>query len=37
MFIGKAAQLSGTTIKAIRHYEAFGLLPPPQREGRYRV
>ena len=37
MYIGKAAQLSGTTIKAIRHYEAIGLLPTPQREGRYRV
>lgn len=37
MFIGKTAQLSGTTIKAIRHYEAIGLLPTPQREGRYRV
>ena len=37
MYIGKAAQLSGTTIKAIRHYEAIGLLPPPQRQGQYRV
>ena len=37
MYSGKAAQLSGTTIKAIRHYEAIGLLPPPQREGRYRI
>ncbi len=37
MYIGKAAHLSGTTIKAIRHYEAIGLLPAPQREGRYRV
>ena len=37
MFIGKAAQLSGTTIKAIRHYEAIGLLPAPQRQGQYRV
>ena len=37
MYIGKAAQLSGTTIKAIRHYEAIGLLPPPRREGQYRV
>lgn len=27
MYIGKAAQLAGTTIKAIRHYEAIGLLP----------
>ena len=33
MYIGKAAQLAGTTIKAIRHYEAIGLLPPPQRQG----
>jgi DNA-binding transcriptional MerR regulator len=37
MYIGKAAQLSGTTIKAIRHYEAIGLLPEPQRRGQYRV
>ena len=37
MYIGKAAQLSGTTIKTIRHYEAIGLLPVPQRLGQYRV
>ncbi|EFQ61148.1 transcriptional regulator, MerR family [Pseudomonas fluorescens WH6] len=37
MYIGKAAQRSGTTIKAIRHYEAIGLLPAPQRQGQYRV
>jgi len=37
MYIGKAAQLSGTTIKTIRHYEAIGLLPNPQRRGAYRV
>ena len=37
MYIGKAAQLSGTTIKAIRHYEAIGLMPAPAREGGYRV
>ena len=37
MYIGKAAQLSGTTIKAIRHYEAIGLLPTARREGQYRV
>ncbi|MFJ4444913.1 MerR family transcriptional regulator [Pseudomonas sp. NPDC089422] len=37
MYIGKAAQLSGTTVKSIRHYEAIGLLPPPQREGKYRI
>lgn len=37
MYIGKAARLSGTTVKSIRHYEAIGLLPPPQREGKYRI
>jgi len=37
MYIGKAAQLSGTTIKAIRHYEAIGLLPEQRRQGQYRV
>ena len=37
MYIGKAARLSGTTIKSIRHYEEIGLLPPPQRRGAYRV
>jgi len=37
MYIGKAAQLSGTTVKTIRHYEAIGLLPPPERLGQYRV
>ena len=28
-----AAQLSGTTVKSIRHYEHIGLLPAPQRRG----
>ncbi len=37
MYIGKAAQLSGATIKCIRHYEKIGLLPAPRRQGRYRV
>ncbi|MDD0975165.1 MerR family transcriptional regulator [Pseudomonas fontis] len=37
MYIGKAAQLSGATIKSIRHYETIGLLPPAKREGKYRV
>ncbi|WP_025131484.1 MerR family transcriptional regulator [Pseudomonas sp. PH1b] len=37
MYIGQAAHLSGTTIKSIRHYEAIGLLPAPQRQGRYRL
>ncbi|NQD92876.1 MerR family transcriptional regulator [Pseudomonas sp. CrR25] len=37
MYIGKVAKLSGATIKSIRHYEEIGLLPPPQREGKYRI
>lgn len=37
MYIGQAAQRSGTTIKSIRHYEAIGLLPPARRQGNYRV
>jgi DNA-binding transcriptional MerR regulator len=37
MYIGKAAQLSGTTVKGIRHYEEIGLLPKPKRKGKYRT
>jgi DNA-binding transcriptional MerR regulator len=37
MYIGQAAQRSGTTIKSIRHYEAIGLMPPAKRQGNYRV
>jgi DNA-binding transcriptional MerR regulator len=37
MYIGKAAKLSGATIKCIRHYEKIGLLPAPRRLGSYRV
>lgn len=37
MLIGKLAELTGATRKAIRHYEAEGLLPEPQRRGSYRV
>ncbi|MFJ7314374.1 MerR family transcriptional regulator [Pseudomonas sp. NPDC098747] len=37
MYIGEAAQRSHTTVKTIRHYEAIGLLPAPQRQGKYRV
>lgn len=36
-YIGKLAELTGATRKAIRHYEAIGLLPPPARRGSYRV
>ncbi|WP_064119517.1 MerR family transcriptional regulator [Pseudomonas fluorescens] len=37
MYIGQAAQRSGTTIKSIRHYESIGLLPTPRRQGSYRL
>lgn len=37
MYIGQAAQRSGTTIKTIRHYESIGLLPEARRQGKYRV
>ncbi|MET1077019.1 MAG: MerR family transcriptional regulator [Pseudomonas sp.] len=37
MYIGKVAKLSGTTVKSIRHYEEIGLIPQPQREGKYRI
>lgn len=36
MYIGALAELTGVTRKAIKHYEAMGLLPAPQRKGRYR-
>lgn len=35
--IGQAAEITGASRKAIRHYEAIGLLPAPQRRGKYRV
>jgi DNA-binding transcriptional MerR regulator len=34
--IGEAARETGVTIKAIRHYEAVGLLTTLERAGRYR-
>lgn len=37
MYIGKLAELTGVTQKAIRHYEKLGLLPIPQRKGNYRI
>ena len=37
MHIGKVSKLTGSTIKAIRHYEAIGLIPIPSRVGKYRV
>lgn len=37
LYIGKLAELAGATRKAIRHYEALGLLPPAVRKGNYRI
>ena len=37
MYIGKLAELTGATRKAIRHYESLGLIPIPDRRGKYRV
>lgn len=37
MHIGKISELTGATRKAIRHYEAIGLIPVPERLGKYRV
>ena len=37
MFIGELSKITGASRKAIRHYEALGLLPLPQRQGKYRV
>ena len=37
LYIGKLAELSGASRKAIRHYEALGLLPLAARKGNYRV
>jgi MerR family transcriptional regulator, copper efflux regulator len=36
MYIGKASELTGATPKAIRHYEAIGLITPPRRLRKYR-
>jgi MerR family transcriptional regulator, copper efflux regulator len=37
MYIGELAKRTGTTRKAIHHYETLGLIPVPQRKGRYRI
>lgn len=37
MHIGKISELTGASRKAIRHYEAIGLIPAPDRVGKYRV
>ena len=35
--IGKVAEITGATCKAIHHYESLGLIPTPQRRGNYRI
>lgn len=37
LYIGKVAAMTGASCKAIRHYESLGLLPTPQRRGKYRI
>lgn len=37
MYIGKVAELTGASHRAIRLYEERGLIPPPQRNGKYRI
>jgi len=37
MYIGKLAELTGATRRAIRLYESLGLIPTPNRKGKYRV
>jgi MerR family mercuric resistance operon transcriptional regulator len=34
--IGDVSQRTGCNIETIRYYERIGLLPPPDRHGRYR-
>jgi DNA-binding transcriptional MerR regulator len=37
MYIGKVAELTGASRKAIRLYESMGLIPAPKRKGQYRI
>lgn len=37
LYIGKVAQMTGASRKAIRLYESLGLIPAPRRKGQYRV
>lgn len=37
MYIGAVAKLTGASLKAIRHYEALGLLGTVPRSGAYRL
>jgi DNA-binding transcriptional MerR regulator len=37
LLIGQVAEITGASCKAIRLYEAQGLLPTPKRRGKYRI
>ena len=37
LYIGKVAEMTGASCKAIRLYESRGLIPVPKRRGKYRV
>jgi DNA-binding transcriptional MerR regulator len=37
LYIGKVAEITGASCKAIRHYESIGLIPVPRRRGKYRI
>lgn len=37
LYIGKVAEITGASCKAIRHYESLGLLPVAKRRGKYRI
>lgn len=37
MYIGELANITGLSIKAIRHYEEIGLIKTPARKGQYRI
>lgn len=36
MYIGELSKLTGATPRAIRLYESMGLIPTPDRKGKYR-
>lgn len=37
LYIGKVAEMTGASRKAIRLYESLGLISAPRRKGQYRI
>ncbi|MCK5831799.1 MAG: MerR family transcriptional regulator [Methylococcales bacterium] len=37
LLIGQVAEETGASPKAIRYYESLGLIPIPERKGKYRI